>query len=293
MSAINFDALRCEKTDRRFYAGSNTGGEALRDFGEELRKLSGDTSDPGASRVSARDTSAGNAKEKVLQYQEDLERELLLRSKDPSRGRREEEEEHVLFENKQNSAFESKTLAELAGMKPDKEKDKEADEEEETIVKQTRYAGQNVKSGTHIIYMKTDDMLYSGGNGTGLSFYIKYAENSTEEDPMVVAKGVDENGDEFQQLIHINQIDPRNATIVEMRALEAYIGVEKQYGFTSLPLDTGNMRLHDRRNFMEMFADVIGDMGLLRQRKTADYYRYSMQAYLDFMNKKLSSRGGN
>ena len=141
--------------------------------------------------------------------------------------------------------------------------------------------------------MKTDDMLYSGGNGTGLSFYIKYAENSTEEDPMVVAKGVDENGDEFQQLIHINQIDPRNATIVEMRALEAYIGVEKQYGFTSLPLDTGNMRLHDRRNFMEMFADVISDMGLLRQRKTADYYRYSMQMYLDFMNKKLSSRGGN
>ena len=44
---------------------------------------------------------------------------------------------------------------------------------------------------------------------------------------------------------------------------------------------------------MEMFADVISDMGLLRQRKTADYYRYSMQMYLDFMNKKLSSRGGN
>ena len=28
----------------------------------------------------------------------------------------------------------------------------------------------------HIVYMKTDDMLYSGGNGSGLSFYIKYAE---------------------------------------------------------------------------------------------------------------------
>ena len=24
------------------------------------------------------------------------------------------------------------------------------------------------------IFMKTDDMLYSGGNGTGLSYYIKY-----------------------------------------------------------------------------------------------------------------------
>lgn len=148
----------------------------------------------------------------------------------------------------------------------------------------------NTKPHTHIVYMKTDDMLYSGGNGTGLSFYIKYAKNSTEDDPTVIAKGVDENGDEFEQIIHINQINPQYATIVEMRALEAYTGVEKQYGFTSLPLDTGNMRLHDRRNFMEMFTDVIGDMNLLRQRKTADYYRYSMQVYQDFMNKMADSR---
>ena len=33
------------------------------------------------------------------------------------------------------------------------------------------------------VYLKTDDMLFSGGNGTGLSFYIKYAEESTEDNP--------------------------------------------------------------------------------------------------------------
>ena len=36
-------------------------------------------------------------------------------------------------------------------------------------------------------------MLFSGGNGTGLSFYIKYAEESTEDNPVVIAKGVDES----------------------------------------------------------------------------------------------------
>ena len=40
------------------------------------------------------------------------------------------------------------------------------------------------------VYLKTDDMLFSGGNGTGLSFYIKYAEESTEDNPVVIAKGV-------------------------------------------------------------------------------------------------------
>ena len=83
----------------------------------------------------------------------------------------------------------------------------------------------------HTVYMKTDDMLYSGGNGSGLSFYIKYAEGSTEDDPTVIAKGVDENGDEFEQTIHINKINPKSAAIMEMRALEAYTGVEKQNGF--------------------------------------------------------------
>ena len=66
------------------------------------------------------------------------------------------------------------------------------------------------------VYLKTDDMLFSGGNGTGLSFYIKYAEESTEDNPVVIAKGVDENGKEFEEKININDINLRNASYVEM-----------------------------------------------------------------------------
>ena len=138
----------------------------------------------------------------------------------------------------------------------------------------------------HIVYMKTDDMLYSGGNGSGLSFYIKYAEGSTEDDPTVIAKGVDENGDEFEQTIHINKINPRNASLVEMTALESCMGVDKNGGLTSLPLGTGMMGLHDRTNFMDMFQKQISDMKLLSQKKAAAYYQYSMQVYWDFINKK-------
>ena len=144
----------------------------------------------------------------------------------------------------------------------------------------------NAKPHTSIVYMKTDDMLYSGGNGTGLSFYIKYAENSTEDDPTVIAKGIDENGNEFEQTIHINKINPRNASLVEMTALESYMDVDKNGGLTSLPPGTGMMGLHDRANFMDMFQKQISDMKLLNQKKAVAYYQYSMQAYWDFMNKK-------
>lgn len=139
---------------------------------------------------------------------------------------------------------------------------------------------------TYVIYMKTDDMLYSGGNGTGLSYYIKYAPDSTEEDPAVIAKGVDENGNAFEQTIHINQINPYRATLVEMRALEAYLDVDKNGGLSSLPPDTGNMGLHDRRNFMEMFRMQIRDMNLLKERQLVSYYQYSMQMYREFLDGK-------
>ena len=35
-------------------------------------------------------------------------------------------------------------------------------------------------------------MLWTGGNGTGLSYCLKYADDSTDENPVVLAKGVDE-----------------------------------------------------------------------------------------------------
>lgn len=153
-----------------------------------------------------------------------------------------------------------------------------------------KQASDAINKKGHIVYMKTDDMLYSGGNGTGLSFYIKYAQNHTEEDPTVVAKGVDENGNEFEQTIHINQINPNSATIVEMRALEAYLDVDKNGGLSSLPMETGRMGLYDRTNFMGMFRKQISDMQLLKQGKTAAYYQYSMQSYWDFMNGKAGRR---
>mgnify|MGYP007098660408 FL=1 len=147
------------------------------------------------------------------------------------------------------------------------------------------------------IYKKTEDMLYSGGNGTGLSYYIKYAESSTEDDPTVIAKGVDENGDEFEQTIHINKINPKCATVVEMRALEAHLGVDKNGGLSSLPPETGEMGLHDRADFMDMFQKQISDMWRLGQQKLAAYYQYSMRAYWDFMSGrhyyKFDDNGGS
>ena len=78
----------------------------------------------------------------------------------------------------------------------------------------------------------------------------------------------------------------RNVSLVEMTALESYMGADKNGGLTSLPPGTGMMGLNDRIYFMDMFQKQISDMKLLSQKKAAAYYQYSMQAYWDFMNRK-------
>lgn len=151
---------------------------------------------------------------------------------------------------------------------------------------QSAAANSQPKKNTYKVYMKTGDMLFSGGNGTGLSFYIKYADNSTAENPVMIAKGVDENGNEFEQTIRIKDINPHNATIVEMRALEAYLNVDKGVGLTSLPPSTGNLGLNDRTDFIAMFRKTINDMNLLGEYQFAQFYSINMKTYLDFLNSK-------
>lgn len=152
-------------------------------------------------------------------------------------------------------------------------------------VEETKNSTQTVKRGFQV-YMKTEDMLFSGGNGTGLSFYIKYAKDTTKDNPSVIAKGVDENGKEFEQTIYINKIDPKNATVVEMRALEAHIGADKGAGLSSFSLSAGNMGLRDRRDFMNMFQHDMHDMNLLGERQKVSFYLKNMNMYYDFINAK-------
>lgn len=136
---------------------------------------------------------------------------------------------------------------------------------------------------SHKVYIKSKDMLYSGGNETGLSFYIKYAENSNEDSPVMIAKGIDENGTEFEKTIYIDEIDPNNATIVEMRALEAHLNVNKNVGLSSLPVSMSNMGLNERGNFIEGFRNAINEQNALGPMGNAGIYLENMLEYQAFI----------
>ena len=141
------------------------------------------------------------------------------------------------------------------------------------------FINNGVNRSSHIVYMKKDDMLYSGGNGTGLSFYLKYAQDSTDDNPRILAKGVDEYGNEFEQIIDVKKINPRNATLPEMRALEAYSGAEKRFGYSSLPMGSENVGLNRRQDFLAAFSKNVSDMNILGEYGLAQKYNKLLSFY--------------
>ena len=111
------------------------------------------------------------------------------------------------------------------------------------------------------VYLKTDDMLFSGGNGTGLSFYIKYAEESTDDNPVVIAKGIDENG-------------------------KAYYDVDRGNSLSSFPQETGHMGLNERCDLISSFEKVIQDMNKLGKYDLQMFYMRNMNTYLNLERQK-------
>ena len=106
------------------------------------------------------------------------------------------------------------------------------------------------------VYLKTDDMLFSGGNGK-----------------------------EFEEKININDINLRNASYVEMSALEAYYNVDKGNSLSSFPQETGCMGLNDRCDLISSFEKVIQDMNKLGRYDLQMFYMRNMNTYLNASSK--------
>ena len=151
----------------------------------------------------------------------------------------------------------------------------------------------------------TDEVDYhTFGNSTGLLVELSDAENSTEENPIMTAKGWDENGNEFTQTININDIDPENLTVVELEALLIHANKGKPFDpsersiLSTIGYEHGlqrtsgkpihDMGLHDRFNpiaSLETTKDIYSGSPIQDMQDSVD----SIIALLD----KLSKFGKN
>ena len=80
----------------------------------------------------------------------------------------------------------------------------------------------------------------------------------------------------------------RNASYVEMSALEAYYDVDRGNSLSSFPQETGHMGLNERCDLISSFEKVIQDMNKLGKYDLQMFYMRNMNTYLNLERQKKS-----
>lgn len=112
------------------------------------------------------------------------------------------------------------------------------------------------------VYMLNETCIYSGGGPNGQSVHVMYEEESTAEDPIVRVFGNSQSG-EYEKVVHINDIDPTNATYPELCALLAHKTRTGEYtpekGTLLMPLPVGVEQgdYSQKFNYVQTIKDYV------------------------------------
>ncbi|MDR2022680.1 MAG: hypothetical protein LBQ71_05390 [Hungatella sp.] len=110
-----------------------------------------------------------------------------------------------------------------------------------------------------VFFIPDEKTLWSGGNASGISCIVRYSDDYSKDNPVVIAVGMDDSGKQFQYQININDIDPTNATYVELKTLSHHLG----YGLDEKAL-AGMGGQKGRMNVFELIDERIGTYRTLK-----------------------------
>lgn len=138
------------------------------------------------------------------------------------------------------------------------------------------------------VYMLDEQCIYSATSQNGQSVHVMYAEESTPEDPIVRIFGHAQSG-EYEKIVHINDIDPTNATYPELCALLAHKTRTDEYtpekGTLLRPLPMGV----DCGNYAQKFdcIQMIQEYTSSNNQAGQFYPTASSDSLLEFYNRYL------
>jgi len=91
----------------------------------------------------------------------------------------------------------------------------------ETNAHNVTFHAQELTSSSQI----PQNAIAGGLLGGGMSAFIFKPENFSQDNPILIARGFDAQGEPFEKEINIRDIDKRNASTVELLALEGYFAL--------------------------------------------------------------------
>lgn len=149
---------------------------------------------------------------------------------------------------------------------------------------------------TSVLYLRTENTLYSGSLRGTQTVYAEYTPDSTAEDPVVRIRGNDYDG-EFDFICHINDIDPTNASYAEMCVLFGHLQKTGQipieanlYGyFNVLPCGINAGDVTQKMNYMTAIDKMTtSEMFSESNRAVAGILLKLYQSFIDTKKEILS-----
>ncbi|WP_333649132.1 hypothetical protein [Lacrimispora sp.] len=143
---------------------------------------------------------------------------------------------------------------------------------------------QKVNGNQHIT-LRLGYLHSEGSPSSGQELHMKYDESSTEDDPIMLAVGKDNQGKEFTKKIHLNELDVENASYVEMIALKVHLkqqGDKDVRNSCSIPLTAllGQQDVNTKFNFQQYYNDWISALKDAGVGHNVDMYMSELERYV-------------
>lgn len=116
------------------------------------------------------------------------------------------------------------------------------------------------------VHVYPDALYTTGGGANKQELHLNYDASSTEDNPVIKAWGIDSNGNDYEELIYVNEVNPRNATVAEMKALEAHLKekgdsvltarIPRMGGGNFIGEALGGFDVHEKIDFIQLFNEV-------------------------------------
>lgn len=104
---------------------------------------------------------------------------------------------------------------------------------------------------------------------TGESANVYRAEGYSEDNPLYLVKGVDENGQEYEQTVDVSKVNPNHCSYRELLALNAHTGNKSDSNFLTMSVlkdKAKNASYETKTDYLSIAYDLMKEM------KTAGYW---------------------
>lgn len=136
--------------------------------------------------------------------------------------------------------------------------------------------GTNVKATGNVVHIIPDALFSIYDAKTGESANVYRADDYSEENPLYIVKGMDKNGNEYEQTVDVSKVSPNSCSYTELLALNAHTGNKSDSNFLSMAImkdKSGTASYHEKADYMAMAHELMNDMKTLGNWD--GYLRYS------------------